>query len=145
MLRPMSESRASHAQARERSPAKDQARIEHQVDDVRHPEQAHGDGRVSSAAKDCVVEKEQQHGETSADANSGVTAADGDDLGRCAHQSQQIRRKQSARKADCQGNHQAESDRLYTRDRCAFGIFLSDAARYHGGRRQAQAHGHGEH
>ena len=88
--------RARDAHPWERPPAENQARVEHQVDDVRHPEQAHGDGRVSGAAEDGVVQKEQKHRTAAAQADSGVTTAHRDDFRRGAHQMQKARSQQQA-------------------------------------------------
>src|SRR5207302_4771912 len=51
------EGRAGDAQLWEWSPAKDEARVENEIDDVGDPEQTHGDGGVTCAAEDGVVEK----------------------------------------------------------------------------------------
>src|SRR5204863_274910 len=48
---------ADDAELWEWSPAKDEARVENEIDDVGDPEQTHGDGGVTCAAEDGVVEK----------------------------------------------------------------------------------------
>jgi hypothetical protein len=77
--------RAGYAQAGKWPPSKDQAGIENEIDNVRYPEQAHRNRGITSAAKDCIVEKEQQDGKTSAQANSGVATAGRNDFGRSPH------------------------------------------------------------
>src|SRR4029077_1942817 len=53
---------AGHAQTREWAKAEDQTGVENQIDDVRYPEQAHGDSGIAGSAKDGVVEKQHQDG-----------------------------------------------------------------------------------
>jgi len=60
------QSRACHAELRERSPAENEARIENQVDDVGDPQQAHGYRGIAGSAKNCVVEKQQHNGAAAA-------------------------------------------------------------------------------
>ena len=59
---------AGDAETRKRAEAENEARIENEIDDVRDPEQTHGDGGVAGPAEDGVVEKQQQHGEAAAEA-----------------------------------------------------------------------------
>ena len=140
-----SQGRARHAQPRERSPAEDEAGIEHQVDDVRHPQQAHGDGCISRAAEDRVVQEQQQHRTTAAQADSGVPAAHRDDLRRGSHQSQQARSQQQARQSNRQRNNEPERNGLHRGNSRTLGIFFPDAARHHRGGRQTKPHAHGKH
>ena len=51
---------AGHAQLGERPQAEDEARAEHDVDDVREPEHPHRDRGVARAAEDGVDEEQQQ-------------------------------------------------------------------------------------
>ena len=135
-----SQSRARHSQPWERTPPKNQAGIENQIDDVRHPEQAHGNRRVSRATEDCVVQKQQQHGAASAQADSRVTAADRNDLRSRAHKPQELRRINQARHSDRHRNDESENDGLDRSYGCTFRILLPDAARHHGRRGKTQAH-----
>src|SRR6266705_4128848 len=57
------EGRAGDAKLGERPPAEDEARVEHEVDDVGDPQQTHGDGGVTRATEDGVVEKEHHRSE----------------------------------------------------------------------------------
>ena len=57
----------------------------------------------------------------------------------------QIGREDEARHSDRYGNDQAEEDSLHPGDRRAFGVFLSNAPRDHGGGRQAESHTDGKH
>lgn len=135
MLRPVSVATAArHTQARKRSPTKDQARVENQIDDVRYPKQPHRDGCIAGAAENRVIEKQQQHCITSAQANSGIAAAGRDDLFRRPHQTQQVWRTKEAGQSDGKRDKKPESDRLHPRHCSAFRIFFADAPGYHGGR-----------
>ena len=107
--------RAGHAHVRERPEPEDQARIEDEVDDVRHPQQPHGDRRVACAAKDRVVEKQHDDGAAAAQRNARVARAAGHNGRRSAHQPQQVRRKDPGRNAQRQRDQQAEHDRLHRR------------------------------
>src|SRR5438876_139462 len=71
---------ARDAQTRKRSKAENETRVEEQIDDVRDPKQAHGNGSVAGATKNRVVKKQHQHHAAAAQTNAGVTAADGYDL-----------------------------------------------------------------
>src|SRR6266446_1719434 len=72
--------RAGNAELWERSPAEDEAGVENEIDDVGDPEQAHGDGGVTRAAKDSVVEEEHHDGAAPSERNARVTGADGNNL-----------------------------------------------------------------
>ena len=47
--------RAGNSKTGKWSPTKNQTGIKHQIDDVRHPKQTHGNGRITGAAEDRVV------------------------------------------------------------------------------------------
>src|SRR5579884_167243 len=64
---------ARYAQLGKWPQSEDQARIEDEVDDVRYPQQAHGNGCVSRAAEDGVVQEE--HHDRSAAAKSDARIA----------------------------------------------------------------------
>src|SRR5205814_3398732 len=66
--------------------AENEARIEDEIDDVRDPQQAHGDGCVAGPAKDSVVEKEHHDNATAAERDARITGACSDDLRRRTHQ-----------------------------------------------------------
>ena len=51
---------AGNAEARERTESENEARIEADVDSVRNPQHAHGDRRVTRAAKHGVDQKEHE-------------------------------------------------------------------------------------
>ena len=119
---------AGDTQTGERPNSEDQARIENQVDDVRNPKQAHGDGRIPSATEDRIVEEEQEHGTTAAQTDPGVVAAFGDDLRRSAHQAKQVGCKRNARNSDGNRHDQAQYDGLNRGHGRAFRVFLSDAS-----------------
>jgi len=77
--------RAGDAHTGKGSKTEDQAGIQHQVNDVRHPEQPHCDSGVAGAAKDRVVEKQQQHNSAATQNHSGVAGTNRHDLLRRAH------------------------------------------------------------
>src|SRR6267378_6397248 len=127
------------AELGERSPAENEAGVEDEIDDVGDPEQAHGDGGVAGSAEDGVVQKEQEYRAAAAESDARVAGADLDDLRRCSHQAEQFRRENEAGNADESGDGEAKCDGLHAGDSGGFGIFFANAARNHGGRREAQA------
>src|SRR6266852_581176 len=139
-------SRASHPKFWKRSPAKDEARVEDEIDDVGDPQQTHGDGGVTCAAEDSVVEKEHHDGGAAAEGDAGVAGADGNDLRGSTHQAKQVRGVEETRSADNGGDHESNDDGLNACDGCAGGIFFADAASNHGGcgKAEAEANGHDE-
>src|ERR1700679_2938442 len=72
-----SEGGAGHAEFRERPQAKYQAGIKNQVEDVRNPQQTHGDRRIPGAAEDGIVQKEQQNHARAAQSNPGIVRGAG--------------------------------------------------------------------
>src|SRR5260370_2088109 len=80
------ESRSGDAELGERPPAENEARVEDEIDDVGDPKQAHGDGGVTGAAEDGVVEEEHHDGSAAAEGDACITGADGNDLRGCTHQ-----------------------------------------------------------
>ncbi len=98
--RQRSQRRARYPEMRKRTEAEDQTRVEDEVDDVRHPQQAHRNRRITRAAKDCVVQEEHDDGAAPAQRNACVARAAGHNLRRRAHQSQQLRRKNARRNPD---------------------------------------------
>src|SRR5713226_7378633 len=127
------ECRAGDAKLGERCPAEDEARVEDEVDDVGDPQQAHGDGGVTRAAEDGVVEKEKHDGAAAAEGDARVAGTDGEDLRGRAHQAKQVRRVEEKRNADGGRDRESDGDGLNARDGCAGGIFFADAASDHGG------------
>src|SRR5947207_2132396 len=140
------ESRAGHPKFWERTPAKDEARVENEIDDVGYPEQTHGDGSVTRAAEDGVVEKEEHDGGATAEGDAGVGGADGNDLPGSTHQAKQVRGVEQTRNADKGGNRDSYNHGLDPGNGCADGILFTDAASDHGrgGKAQAEADGHDE-
>src|SRR5437016_641119 len=127
------ESRAGDAKFWERSPAEDEARVENEIDDVGDPEQTHGDGGVTRAAEDGVVEKEEHDGGATAEGDAGVAGADGNDLPGSTHQAKQVRGVEQTRNADKSGNRDSYNDGLDPGNGCAGGILFTDTASDHGG------------
>src|SRR6266849_486855 len=138
-----SESRTGNAKLGEWSPTEDEARIEDKIDDVGDPEQTHGDGGVTGAAEDGVVEKEHHDRSAAAEGDACITGADGNDLLRSTHQAKQIRPVKEARNADERGDCQADGDSLNAGNGGAGGIFFADAASDHGSGRKAEAEADG--
>jgi hypothetical protein len=130
--------RTGDAHVRKRSKAEDEAGIEDQVDDVRDPEQAHGDGCIACAAKDGVVEEQHDDGAAAAERDARVARAAGDDGRRCAHELKQLRREDAGRDADGERDEQTEDNGLHSGDGGVIGILLADAPGHHG------AGGHGD-
>jgi hypothetical protein len=73
--------RSRHAEFRKRTHAKDQQRIEDEIAQVRDPERAHRDGRVTRATKDRVDQKQQQDDEIPREHHPRITLSHCDDLG----------------------------------------------------------------
>src|SRR5438876_3755793 len=126
------ESRTGDSKFWERSPAEDEARVENEIDDVGDPEQTHGDGGVTRAAEDGVVEKEEHDGGATAEGDAGVAGADGNDLPGSTHQAKQVRGVEQTRNADKSGNRDSYNDGLDRGNGCAGGILFTDAASDHG-------------
>jgi len=137
---------AGDAKFGERPPAKDEARVEDEIDDVGDPEQTHGDGGVTRAAEDGVVEKEKHDRSAAAESDAGVAGADGNDLRGSTHQAKQIRGVEETRNADKGGDRDSYDDGLHACNSRASGIFFADPASDHGGggKAQAEADGHNE-
>src|SRR5256712_2451481 len=74
------EGRAGNAELGKGAPAEAEARVEDEIDDVGDPQQAHGDGGVTRAAEDGVVEKKHHDGAAPGKSNARVTGTDGDNL-----------------------------------------------------------------
>src|SRR6266851_5698073 len=134
-----SESRTGNAKLGEWSPTEDEARIEDEIDDVGDPEQTHGDGGVTGAAEDGVVEKEHHDRSAAAKGDACITGADDNDLRGGTHQAKQIRPVKEARNADERGDCEADGDSLNAGNGGAGGIFFADAASDHGRGRKAEA------
>src|SRR5216684_4035652 len=134
-----SESRTGNAKLGEWSPTEDEARIEDKIDDVGDPKQAHGDGGVTGAAEDGVVEKEHHDRSAAAKGDACITGADGNDLRGSTHQAKQIRPVKEAGNADEGGDCEADGDSLNAGNGGAGGIFFADAASDHGGGGKAEA------
>src|SRR5713101_350188 len=134
-----SESRTGNAKLGEWSPAEDEARIKDEIDDVGDPEQTHGDGGVTGAAEDGVVEKEHHDRSAAAKGDACITGADDNDLRGGTHQAKQIRPVKEARNADERGDCEADGDSLNAGNGGAGGIFFADAASDHGRGRKAEA------
>src|SRR5260370_785624 len=131
-----SESRTGNAKLGEWSPTEDEARIEDKIDDVGDPKQAHGDGGVTGAAEDGVVEKEHHDRSAAAKGDACITGADGHDLRGSTHQAKQIRPVKEAGNADEGGDCEADGDSLNAGNGGAGGIFFADAASAHWRRRE---------
>src|SRR5713226_8758217 len=138
-----SKSRTGNTKLGEWSPTEDEARIEDKIDDVGDPEQTHGDGGVTGAAEDGVVEKEHHDRSAAAEGDACITGADGNDLLRSTHQAKQIRPVKEARNADERGDCEADGDSLNAGNGGAGGIFFADAASDHGSGRKAEAEADG--
>ncbi len=131
--------RASDPEMRKRPDAEDQARIEDEIDDVRHPQQAHGDGRIARSAEDGVVEEQHDDGAAATQRNTRVAGAFRNDGWGGAHPMKQLRCPDAGRDPHSERNHQAKHNGLHPRDSRGFGIFFADAARHHRGRGQGEA------
>ena len=140
-----SEGRASDAELRKWPPAENETGIEDEIDDVRDPQKAHGDGRVAGPAKNGVVEKEHHDNATASERDAGIPGACGDNLGRRTHQTEKIGRIKKARQADHGRKRQAYGDGLDAGHRRASRIFFANAARDHGGGGKTQAEPNGHH
>src|SRR6266436_7982724 len=105
--------RAGDAKLGERPPAKNEARVEDEIDDVGDPEQTHGDGGVTRAAEDGIVEKEKHDRSAAAESDAGVAGADGNDLRGSTHQAKQIRGVEETRNADKGGDRDSYDDGLH--------------------------------
>src|SRR5258708_39145257 len=123
-----SESRTGNAKLGEWSPTEDEARIEDKIDDVGDPKQAHGDGGVTGAAEDGVVEKEHHDRSAAAKGDACITGADGNDLRGSTHQAKQIRPVKEARNADERGDCECDGDSLNARNGGTGGDFFAEAA-----------------
>ena len=135
---------AGDAKLGERPQAEDEARIEDKIDDVGYPEQTHGDGRITRAAEDGVIEKEQHDRAAAAEGNARVAGADCDDLRGSAHQAKQARRIKKTGKTNNGRDCEAEDDSLNSCDGGASGIFFADAAGDHGGGGEAEPEANGK-
>src|SRR6266446_2279146 len=135
---------ARYAELGERSPAEDEARVEDEVDDVGDPQQTHGDGGVTGAAEDSVVEKKQHDGAAAAEGDARVAGTGGDDLRGGAHQAKEVRGIEETRDAEDGGDREADGDGLNAGHGCTGRIFFADAAGDHGGGGEAQAEANGE-
>ena len=140
-----SEGRAGDTELGKWPPAENETGIEDEIDDVRDPEQSHGDGRVAGPAKDGVVEKEHHDNATAAERDARITGACSDDLRRRTHQAEQIGCIKKARQANHGRKHHAYDDGLNAGDRRTRRIFFADAARDHGGGGKTQAEPYGHH
>jgi len=140
------ESRSGDAQFREGAPAEDKARVEDEVDDVGDPQQAHGDGGVTRAAEDGVVEKEHHDRSAAAEGDAGIAGANGNDLRGGTHQAKQVRPIKKARNADDGRDRESNGDGLNAGNGRAGWIFFADAAGDHsrGRKAKAEANGHDE-
>src|SRR6266704_358768 len=143
-LQDSSERDAQEAKHGERPPAEDEARVEHEVDDVGDPQQTHGDGGVTRATEDGVVEKEHHDGAAATEGDASVAGADGNDLRRGAHQTKQIRSVEETRNADDGRGREANDDGLDACNGGAGGILFADTARDHGGGGKALAEANSE-
>src|SRR5262249_37298355 len=133
------ERRTGDAPFWEWSEPEDEARIEYEVDDVRHPEQAHGNNGGAGSPEDGVVEEKKHDRAAAAKCKAGVAPSHGDDLWRCAHQAKQLRGKDRARHADQYGDREANGDGLNSGHGGALRIFFANATRHHRGGRKAEA------
>jgi len=124
--------------------AEDKARIKNQIDDVGDPEQTHGDGGVTGAAEDGVVQKEKENGAAAAERDARVAGTGLHDLRRRAHQVKKIGREDETRNADKQRDGDSECDGLHSSDGRGFRILFTDAARDHGGSGKAEAETYGK-
>ena len=138
------ERRAGDPEFRKWAEAEDQTGIEDQVKDIRHPEQAHGDGSIAGAAEDGVVQKKQHNHTRAAKSDAGVIHAGGNDRWGSAHQSQQTRGQQEKRKTKHQRGDEPEEHRLDRGNGCAVRIPFSNSSRDHRGGRHGKPHGDGK-
>src|SRR5271163_2962260 len=69
------ERRARHSELRKWPKAKDQARVQNQIEDVRDPEQAHGDRGIARSSEDRIVQKEHHDNAGAAKRNPRVVDA----------------------------------------------------------------------
>ena len=146
MLRPVNVASAAPVTPRcgNGSQSENEDRIEDQIDDVRDPEQAHGDGRIACSAEDRVVEEEHDDRAATAERDARVAGASGDDGGRSSHQAEEVRGFDAGRNSERRGNEEPEHDGLNGGDGGVFRIFLADAARHHRGGGQGNAEADGE-
>src|SRR5713226_169091 len=131
------EGRAGDPEFGEWTPTEDEARIEDEIDDVGDPEQTHGDGGVTGAAKDGVVKKEKHYYATAAEGDARVAGTGGEDLRGRAHQAKQVWRVEKARDAEDGRDSESNGDGLNACDGRANGILFANAASDHGGGRKA--------
>src|SRR5690348_6868045 len=80
-----SDGRASHAQAWKAGPSVDETGVEHQVDEIRQPQDAHCDGGIARAAKHAVDQEQEHDGGVSAEDHGCKAGAHMDDSGGGVH------------------------------------------------------------
>src|SRR5260370_21850717 len=127
------EGRAGDAELGKRPPAEDETRVEYEIDDVGDPEQTHGDGGVTRAAEDGVVQEEKHDRSAAAERDAGVAGADRNDLRGSAHRAKQMGPVKETRNADNGRDRESNGDGLNAGNGCAGGGLLPDCTTGHAG------------
>ena len=125
--------------------AEDEAGVEHDVDDVRHPQRRMASDGVAGAAEDRVDEEEQHDGRAAAQDPGRVALASARPRSP-APPSGASRRPPYRIPTDryWHRHDHAQGDGLHGRHRRAVVVALAHPARHHGRRRHAEAEGHRE-
>src|SRR5260370_962354 len=127
------EGRAGDAELGKRPPAEDETRVEYEIDDVGDPEQTHGDGGVTRAAEDGVVQEEKHDRSAAAERDAGVAGADRNDLRGSAHRAKQMGPVKETRNAENGRDRESNGDGLNAGNGCAGGGLLPDCTTGHAG------------
>ena len=136
-----------NAEPGKRPKAPDQAGIEEQIDAVRQPENTHGNGCISGAAKDRIDEKKQQDDAGTAQHDSRVKRADAQNPRTGSHPAKQFRRKWKRNGKNQNREPETDQDRLDSGFGSAILVMFAHAPRHHGGGPHAEpeSHRHDEH
>src|SRR5579864_7344353 len=127
------------------SKAPDQAGIEEQIDAVRQPENTHGNGCISGAAKDRIDEEKQEDDAGTAQHDSRVKRADAQNPRSGAHPAEQPGREWKRNGKDQDREPETDQDGLDSGFRSAILVMLAHATRDDSGRPHAEPERHRHH
>src|SRR5262249_51785797 len=122
--------------------APDEAGIEAQVDEVGQPENSHGNGCISGAAKDCIDEKKQKDDAGTAQHDSRVKRANAQNSRTGPHPVEQSGREWKRNGKDQYREPETDQDGLDCGFSGAILVTLAHTPRYHSGGSHAEPESH---